>query len=107
VTVIDGEDMEKNAISKCGFVSGCVQSINGEKGEPERLHVEVIDYVFLWNVTQSMLANCNFVIGSKFNDQWLTKCLYWVESCAVIAYMARFTAVNDKCSWSGGWGECG
>jgi hypothetical protein len=107
VTVIDGEDMEQNAISICGCVSGCVQLMHGEKGELEHLRLEVIDYVFLWNITESMLAYCNFVIGSKFNDQWLTKCLYLVESCAVIAYMARFTAVTDKCSRSRGWGDCG
>ena len=94
------------AMSKCGCVPGCVQLIDGEKRELVHRCVESIDFVFLWDVNESMVAYCNFVIVSVFNDYWLTKFLYWVESGAVIAHMVRCSGVDDPCSWSGACGVC-
>jgi hypothetical protein len=63
-------------VSKCGWVPGCVQLINGKKRGPERRRVESIDFVFLSDVNESMVAYSNLVILSKFNDYWLMKFLY-------------------------------
>jgi len=95
------------AASKCGCVPGCVQLIDGEKREPERRRVESIDFVLLWNVNESMMAYCDFVIISELNDYWLTKFLHWVECGAVIAHMVRCSRIDDPCSWSRGCGESG
>jgi len=57
--------------SKCGCASGCVQLIDGGKRDPECRGVESIDFVLLWNINESMVAYCGFVVISKLNDYWL------------------------------------
>jgi len=95
------------AASKRGCVHSCVQLIEGEKGEPERRPLESINFVLLWNINESIVAYCDFIIISKLNDFWWTMFLYRVECGAVIAHVVRCFGVDDPCSWSGSSGECG
>ena len=63
-------------MSKSECVHGGVQLIAEEKREPKCRCVESIDFVSLSDVNESIVAYCNFVIVSEFNEYWLTKVLY-------------------------------
>ena len=65
--LIDGDDMEHFSRPNVD-VYPAVQLTDGEKREPERRSVESIDFILLWNVSECMVAYCNFVVISKLND---------------------------------------
>jgi len=88
--------------SKYGCVSSCLPLIDEIKRESESRGTGSIVFVSQWNINQSMVSYCTFVVISKINDYRLNTFLYCLECCMVIAHMVRCSGNDIPSSCRGG-----